>query len=323
MLLGRFVALLLVLGSGAAENARAESPSAEAAVPPAPSAGVVSGKAPEIESFCAESTHFWARTRPGSSATYCSLVRRSRTLVPSALGAALQLAEQALVLQPHGSEARRAAAEIRLLSGDPGGAYQLLLPFSATAARSSSGKRLAAPSERELIVQARAALLSGNYQAALIAYRRAVLGLGELHRPHEEARVLVEAATAAAYASAHSGREARTYLSAAKAMNAPLLTHVVSAAWALSHYRDGEFEWSKGQVEYLQSSWTIHWLFERQPPAVGLPGEVLPVLPSGESSAFAAVVAEAVEVPAASIHWNEFVLRAGEALPEHLRRPGK
>lgn len=282
---------------------------------PAPTQAKQRLQVADSDPLCGQRVDFWERVARPQVGTYCSLLQRAEARMATDPHGAAKLAEKALEIFPEGTLAKLSAARAALFSGDPKGAHrrftQVFVPGRSVPAEFLSGVILASAG--------RAALLSSSYAVALSHYRATVLRLSELQGPREQVRVLIEAATVAAYVAPSHGQESRAYLAAASSKNSPLLMPIVRAAWALSFLRDGDPERSRAVVESLESSWQLHWIFDGRTLPVGRPNETLPVLPPGESAAFSAAVAEAVEPKAASLHWEEFYEQAGNSLPEHLR----
>jgi hypothetical protein len=206
-------------------------------------------------------------------------------------------------------------AQALLLSGKPRDAHARFEKLRVGA----SGSKPAFEHAIFLMNAARAALLSEAYDIALEHYRQVVLRLPEVASAREQARLLIEAATAAMYAGADHGPEARAYLATASGKNAPLLIPVVHAAWALSFVRDRDRQRANNHASHFESSWHVRWIFDGRPPRFGLKSEVLPVLPPGEGLAYAAAVALLVEPDAVDIHFKEFLDEATNRLPGHLR----
>lgn len=268
------------------------------------------------EVSCYEHVPFWSRVTDKDTDAYCQLLDRGRARLYSSPREALALAKKAATLRSSATVATLLGAHAELLLDH---ADQAHAEFSRAVPDLGAQEIASLLSPTFVAAGARAALLSGDYEAALIRYRWVLLRLFDFHNPREEARLLIEAAVAASYASPDAGREARAYLAAAETKNAPLLRPIVQAAWALSLLRDGDVERAKRKVAHFESSWELVWIFEGQHP-VGRPGETIPVLPKGEREALFAVVAEAVEPEAAEEHWQSFAEMAGAEAPQHMRR---
>ncbi len=266
---------------------------------------------------CYERAPFWERVTDKKTDMYCQLLDRGRARLYSSPREARALSDEAAALRPGAIEAALLGAHAELLLGHPDRANAQFSRMAPDLGVPEVAPMLSATS---VAAGARAALLAADYQVALVRYRWVLLRLFDLHDPREEARLLVEAAVAASYASPDAGREARAYLAAAEAKNAPLLRPIVHAAWALSLLRDGEVERAKRMVAHFESSWALVWIFEGQHP-IGLPGETLPLLPRGEREALYAAVAESVEIEAAEEHWQSFSELSGPNAPQHIRKP--
>ena len=265
---------------------------------------------------CYERLPFWQRITDKGADDYCRLVDRARARLFSAPEDAAKLSETARKMRSPAVAARLLHAHAELLLGRAQEAHR---EFSQVVPDLAAPQIAAYLTPSAVAAGARAALLSGAFAPALARYRWVLLRLGDFQDPHEEARLLIEAATAVTYARKDGGREARAYLSAADAKNAPLLRPLVQAARALSLLREGERERAQREVAQFESSWAFVWMFEGQSP-VGAPGETIPVLPPGERFALFAAVAESVEREAVEEHFRQFLEEAGPELPEHLKR---
>jgi len=224
------------------------------------------------------------------------------------------LATKAARLKKENQDAELLIAQAALLFQKPEVAHRLF----------EQAQQRHRPSRLPVVVHvsaARAAALSGNYKVALDHYRAVALRIEKVRGPREQVRILVEAATAAGYATANSGREARAYLNVAKRKNAPLLHPVVNAAWVLSLRRDGRDADAKVAAESMGSGWGIHRSFEEAGELRGGFGEVLPVLPTGEGFFMAAALASHLEPQSESLHL-EAAEKSGASLPKHLRDVG-
>lgn len=267
---------------------------------------------------CYERLAFWQRVTDKGADDYCRLVDRARARLFSAPAEAAKLTEAAQKMRSPAVAARLLHAHAELLLGRAAEAHR---EFTQVVPDLAAPQVAAYLTPSAVAAGARAALRSGAFASALARYRWVLLRLGDFQDPREEARLLLEAATAVTYAHKDGGREARAYLSAADAKNAPLLRPLVQAARALSLLREGERERAQREVAQFESSWALVWMFEGQSP-VGAPGETIPVLPPGERFALFAAVAEAVEQEAAAEHFRQFLEEAGPQLPEHLKRMG-
>jgi hypothetical protein len=271
---------------------------------------------PAAELSCYERPAFWTRVKERGADDYCRLVDRARTRLYTAPDEAKDLSERASKLRPPGVSAELVHAHAELLLGDSSAAHR---DFTRVAPDLSSPKVSPFLTPTDVAAGARAALLEGAFVYALARYRWVLLRLDEFKSPQEEARLLIEAATAAEYAQEDGGREARAYLSLAEAKNAPLLRPIIQAARALSLLRDGDVERSAREAAHFESTWALAWIFEGQS-TNGAPREPLPVLPRGEKFALLAAVAESVEREVAAENWEQFFEEAGPTIPEHLKR---
>lgn len=297
----RFLVSLLALGLGLSS---------------ANALGAAGGHQSVAELACYQRPAFWKRVTDRGADDYCRLVDRARTRLYSAPEEARTLSDQARKLRPPGVAAQLLNAHAQLLLGD---SLQAHREFSEVASELASPKIAPYLTPSTVAAGARAALLEGDFVDALARYRWILLRLDDLKNPHEEARLLIEAASAAEYALKDGGREARAYLSAAESKNAPLLRPLIRAARALSLLRDGDIERARREAAHFESTWALSWMFEDQNP-VGAPREPIPVLPRGEKFALLAAVAESVEREVVEENWAQFLDEAGPTLPEHLKR---
>lgn len=275
-----------------------------------------SGAPSVAELACYERPAFWKRVKDKGADDYCKLVDRARARLYSSPADAKALSEKARRLRPPGVSAGLLHAHAELLLGASKEAHA---EFTRVVSDLSSPDVAPFLTPTDVAAGARAALLEGAFADALARYRWVLLRLDEFKSPHEEARLLIEAASAVQYALKDGGREARAYLSLAEAKNAALLRPIIQAARALSLLRDGDSERARREVAHLESTWALSWMFEGQNP-VGVPREPIPVFPRGEKSALLAAIAESVEPEAAKENWEQFFDEAGPEIPEHLKR---
>jgi hypothetical protein len=266
---------------------------------------------------CSKQASVWRRATRNDSRDYCDLVDRARARLSSDPQGASALSARAMELRPAAVEARLIYSHALGLLGESQRAHE---EFTRAVPHLAAADLTSALTPPVVTMGARAALLSGDYAAALQRYRWVALRLAGLQSESEQARVLIEAATAAMYESPDGFREAHAYLAQAHAKNAPLQRPIVDAARVLVWLREGQRERAAGLARRFESSWGLVWIFDGQARAVGRRDEALPVLPAGESWALAAAVAETVEVKAAEIHWKAFYEEAEAQLPSHLQR---
>jgi hypothetical protein len=273
------------------------------------------GRAPS-DVTCYERLPFWQRVTDRGAEDYCRLVDRARARLFSAPKEAAELSEAAQKVRSPAVAARLLHAHAELLLGRAQEAHR---EFTQVVPDLAAPEVAAYLTPSAVAAGARAALRSGAFASALARYRWVLLRLNDFQDPHEEARLLIEAATAVTYAHKDGGREARAYLSTADTKNAPLLRPLIQAARALSLLREGERERAQREASQFESSWAVVWMFEGENP-VGAPGETIPVLPPGEQFALFAAVADSVEPEATEEHFRQFLEEAGPELPEHLKR---
>lgn len=274
-------------------------------------AGQAEGREQKVE-LCEARPRFWNRIAAEKSGRYCGLLRKAQANLWTSPKRAEQYAEGALLLLPQGVLAHLIVAQSLLLQGQPEKSHRLFSVWSQQAPEALRGTVIR-------VSAARAALLSGHYEDAVAQYRGAILGWDWRLSSRERARVLVEAATAVAYAGPSRGREARHYLALALELEAPLLVEVIQAAQALSWLREGNDAEAAFALDSEADAWTLPWIFERSAPRRGKPNEVLPVLPPGEVDALIAAVAQVVEPDTAPEAWEAFRQSAGKHCPVHLR----
>jgi hypothetical protein len=222
---------------------------------------------------CGDTLTVWRRVRDPGTASACALVVRARASLWTRPTRAAEEAVRALALAPQSLEAVTTRAAASHVSGNFEEAHRLFLQAETGASRDDWA---ALPGSTQLVA-ARAASLAGFRSEALEHYRAVVLALDRIERPHERARVLLEAALLAARESPPSMAEALAYFHQASGHPSPRLTVVrflVGRALGLSTDRDG------GTGAELEEAWEqLRWMRGGAPPARGAPGELLPVLP--------------------------------------------
>lgn len=264
-------------------------------------------------SLCVDSPTFWRRALSSASDDYCRYVNRAQANLGARPALAEQQAREALKRSPRGVVAQLLVGEALLFQAKTELAHEQLREWMAVAPPGALTPRLR-------VSAARAALLQADYALALELYRGAILRLDAFSSEREQTRILIEAATAAAYSQSKSGREARGYLAIARQKSAPLLVETLIGAWTLSLLREGRTAEAAAMAQSLSDSYTISWIIERQEPSVGRPSEVLPVLPPGEGFAMAAAVAQIIEPSLAESHWSSFRELAEASWPEHIEQ---
>lgn len=280
----------------------------------AESAPMADSRSPRLDlSLCVDEPSFWRRALSSAHDEYCRYVHRTQANLAVRPALAEQFARAALKLSPRGVVAQLLLGETLLFQAEAQGAHEHLQKWMALAPPEALTPRLR-------VSAARAALLSGDYAVALELYRTVVLRLDGFSSSREQARILIEAATAAAYAQSKSGREVRGYLAIARQKSAPLLVETLVGAWVLSLLREDRIKEATAMAQSLNDSWTLPWIVERQDPSLGKPSEVLPVLPPGEGFAMAAAVAQVLEPEHAENLWLSFREFAEETWPTHIER---
>ena len=271
-------------------------------------------RSPRLDlTLCIDEPRFWRRALSSGHDEYCRYVHRAQANLAVRPVLAEQYVRNALKLSPRGVVAQLLLGETLLFQAEAQRAHQNLQKWMALAPPAALTPRLRGSA-------ARAALLSGDYRAALELYRTVVLRLDAFSSSREQTRILIEAATAAAYAQSNSGREVRGYLAIARQKSAPLLLETLVGAWVLSLSREGRIKEATAMAQSLNDGWTLPWIVERQDPSVGKPAEVLPVLPPGERFAIAAAVAQVLEPEHAENLWLSFRELAEKSWPEHIER---
>ncbi len=272
---------------------------------------VVRSESRALTDPCSERITFWQRVQVPSIERYCGLIISSRASLWSRPDRAARLARQAHELLEAGMEAPLLLATAELVSKRPEEAHRR---FSNLLDRSRESEiatvfRVAA---------ARAALLSGDAPEALRHYRRLALAIDRVDGPRKRTQVLVEAAIAASYSNPAGTREGVAYVRQSREHFAPLLEPIRQAVAVLLFLRAGQVERARALSGPREAAWALSWIFDRTGARHGAPGEVLPVLPPGESAALVAGVLEAHDREAAADHWSEFLEQAPQA-PKHIR----
>jgi hypothetical protein len=162
---------------------------------------------------------------------------------------------------------------------------------------------------------ARAALLAGNYPAALANYRRLALLIDRIPGSRERSRLLLEASLAVAYAERDSMAEAQAFVRQAQTHFAPLLEPIHLGTEAVATLSSAIFSLSPREGEDGYDA--LLWIFDRSPPSRGAPLEILPVLPAGGRNLLLAALARTFSDRLAREHFDEFVAY-GTGVPPHL-----
>lgn len=269
---------------------------------------------PELRSYCRRAPTRWLRAAHPHAGDYCRKVALGRARLFHDTERAGKAATVARALLPDGLEARLLHAQALGLSARPGSAHS---EFEAIFAR------LEAARSRDLgalvfLSAARAAMARADYSVSLARYRQTILRLEQIGDSHERAKVLFEAATAAAYADPRAGRESRAYLKQAELEVAPLLDELLPAAFALSWYRDRELARARDAARRVGQSWAIHYVTTENKEPRGKPGETLPVLPQGEVALLACAIALAVEPEELPSHVERFLKTRAAGAPPWL-----
>lgn len=222
---------------------------------------------------CGDTLTVWRKVRDPGTSSACALVVRARASLWARPTRAAQEAARALEFAPQSLEAMTTRAAASHASGNFAEAHRL---FTQAAAGATRDDWAALPGSTALVA-ARAASLAGFRSEALEHYRAVILALDRIERPHERARVLLEAALLAARASPPSMAEALAYFRQASGHPSPrlmVIRSLVGRALGLATEPDG------GNEAELEEAWEqVRWMRGGAPPARGAPGELLPVLP--------------------------------------------